>query len=59
MFQTWLPAIENHNNKSIKALYTYSKNKLILINLKDFYEKKGITIKYATPYIYEKNGIVE
>lgn len=58
-FQTWLPVVENHCNKSMKALRADGRREFISTKLKDFCEKKGITIKYAAPYIHKENGVAE
>lgn len=58
-FQTWLPVVENYCNKSMKALCADGGGEFILTKLKDFCEKKGITIKYAAPYMHEENGVAE
>ena len=58
-FQTWLPVVENHCNNSMKALRADGGGEFISTKLKDFCEKKGITIKYAAPYMYEENGVAE
>lgn len=43
----------------MKLLHINKGEKFILIKFRDFYKKKSISIKYATPYIYKKNGLAE
>lgn len=59
MFQAWLLKLENESGNSMKALRADGGGEFISARLKDFCEKKGITIKYATPYMHEENGIAE
>lgn len=58
-FQVWLPVVENQCSKSMKVLRADGGGEFISAKLKDFCDKKGITIKYAAPYMHEKNGIAE
>lgn len=59
VFQTWLPRVENESGNLMKALRADGSGEFISAKLKDFCEKKGITIKYAAPYMHEENGIAE
>lgn len=43
----------------MKALRADGGGEFISAKLKDFCDKKGITIKYAAPYMHEENGIAE
>lgn len=58
-FQVWLPVVENQCSKSMKVLRADGGGEFISAKLKDFCDKKGITIKYAAPYMHEENGIAE
>lgn len=58
-FQTWLPVVENHCNKSMKAFRANGGGEFISTKLKDFCKKKGITIKYAALYMHEENGVAK
>ena len=59
IFQVWLPKVENESNCTMKALYVDDERKFISIKLKTFSEKKGITFKYAAPYMHKENGLAE
>lgn len=54
IFQTWLSAIKNQYSKFMKTFCANRKKEFILTKLKDLYNKKNITIKYTTLYIYKK-----
>lgn len=43
----------------MKALHADGGEEFISAKLKDFCEKKSITIKYVASYIHEENSIVE
>lgn len=58
-FQIWLPKVENECNRLMKALRVDGGGEFISAKLKDICDKKGITIKYAAPYIHEENGLAE
>lgn len=58
-FQTWLPKVENESKLFIKCFRADGGGEFISAKLKDFCEKKGITIKYAAPYMHEENGLAE
>lgn len=57
--QIWLPKAENQSKKSMKALCADGGGEFISTKLKEFCDKKGITIKYAAPYMHEENGLAE
>ena len=59
VFQTWLPRVENESGCKMKALQADGGGKFITIKLRDFYDKKGIVIIYATLYLHEENGLAE
>lgn len=59
VFQVWLPVVEKQCSKSMKVLRADGGGKFISAKLKDFCDKRGITIKYAAPYMHEENGIAE
>lgn len=42
---------------SIKLLCVNGGGEFILAKLKKFYKKRGITIKYIAPFMYEENGL--
>ena len=58
VFKIWLPKVENKSKRSMKALYADRRRKFISVKLKNIYNKKGITIKYAAFYMYEKNRVL-
>lgn len=41
----------------MKILQADGKREFILAKLKSFYEKQGITIKYAASYLHEENRL--
>ena len=43
----------------MKTFYTDGGGKFISIKLITFFEKRSITLKYAAPYMHEKNSLVE
>lgn len=43
----------------MKALYVDSDKKFVFIRLQDFCKKRGIIIKYITPYVYEENRLAK
>ena len=51
--------VEKQCSKSIKVFYANSGGKFILAKLKDFCNKKNITIKYKALYMHKKSGIME
>lgn len=59
VFQVWLPVVEKQCSKSMKVLCADDGGKFISAKLKDFCDKRGITIKYAVPYMHEENVIAE
>lgn len=58
-FQTWLPRVEAESGCKMKALRADGGGEFISTKLKEFCEKQGINIKYATPYLHEENGLAE
>ena len=58
-FQSWLPRVEAESGCKMKALRADGGGKFISTKLMKFFEKQGIKIKYATPYLHEENGLAE
>ncbi len=59
VFITWLPIVKKQSNTLMKTLCADGGGEFISAKLKDFCDKKGITIKYAAPYMHEENGLAE
>lgn len=57
VFQIWLPKVEKENKLLMRSLCTNGGGKFISAKLKEFCEGRGITIKYAAPYMYKENGL--
>ena len=57
-FKVWLPRAEAYGNK-FDCLWTDDGGEFISAALQSFYEKWGIKIGYAAPYMHEQNGIAE
>lgn len=51
--------VEKQSNKLMKALRADGGGEFISAKLKDFCNKRGITIRYAASYMHEENGITE
>lgn len=58
-FKVWLPKVENESKKSMKVLRADGGGEFISAKLKDICDRKGITIKYAAPYMHEENGLAK
>lgn len=58
-FQIWLARVEAESGCTMKALHADGGGEFISIKLRTFCEKKGISIKYAAPYMHEENGLAE
>lgn len=43
----------------MKSLCADGGGEFLSVNLRDFCEKRGITIKYAAPYMHEENGLAK
>lgn len=59
VFQTWLPQVENQSQYKMQNLRADGGGEFISLKLKAFCEEKGISIKYAAPYMHEENGLAE
>lgn len=58
-FQLWLSQVKAEGRCSMKTLRADNGGEFILHKLQAFYEKKDISIKYTTPYMYKKNGLAK
>ncbi len=58
-FKIWLPRVETEWNCKMGALRADRGGEYVSIKLRDFYKERGIQIRYATPYLYEENGLEE
>ena len=58
-FQAWLPTVEAESSCSMKALRADGGGEFISVKLHTFCKKRGITIKYAAPYVHKENGLAE
>ena len=58
-FQAWLPQVEAKSGCAMKMLRADGSGEFISTTLRLFRKKKGIGIKYAAPYVHEKNGLAE
>ena len=58
-FQAWLPRVEAESGCAMKMLRADGGGEFISTKLRLFCEKRGIDIKYASPYIHEENGLAE
>lgn len=43
----------------MKSLCANKREEFILVKFRDFYKRKGISIKYAALYMHKENGLVE
>lgn len=59
VFQIWLPKVENTSKYLLKILCANGKREFISIKLRIFGKKRGIAVKYVTPYLYMENGLVK
>lgn len=59
IFQVQFLGAETKSRYKMKAVCADRGRKFISIKFKTFYQKKEISIKYAKPYIYKKNGLVK
>lgn len=59
LFQVWLQKVENKSKMTMKSLCANGGGEFILAKLKEFCETRGITIKYAAPYMHKENGLAE
>ena len=57
-FKLWLPRAEACGNK-LDCLRTDGGGEFISTPLQSFFEKRGIKIGYAAPYMHKENGIAE
>ena len=58
-FQIWLPRVGNESKCTLKTLRADGKSEFISIQLRVFFEKREIVLKYATLYMHEENGLAE
>ena len=58
-FQNWFSKIENKLSQSMKTICANREKEFISIKLRDFCNKKGIILKYATLYMHKENGIAK
>ncbi len=58
-FQAWLPRVEAESGCYMKILRADGGGEFISVKFRLFCEKRGITIRYAAPYIHEENGLAE
>lgn len=56
-FQAWLPKFKVESGYLMKSLRVDGGGKFLFIKLCDFYKKQGITIKYATLYMFKENRL--
>ncbi len=58
-FQASLPRVKAESRCYMKILRVDGGGGFISVKLRLFFEKRGITIRYAAPYIYEENRLAE
>ena len=58
-FQVWLSRAEAESGYSMKILRADGGGEFISHKLRTFFEKRGISIKYAASYVHEENGLAK